>query len=183
MRAERIATFYHLVLFILTWGITCVLALVIVPGIHESGHAAACVIQGGAVTHWQPLPFRGEADMGCTQITALVCAAGPLTSAAVWLLCTYLFRRQAVRLTPGPLFTFLTALWFWWSFWAFGEFVMDGIHAYSDVPVHHDTGYFVRLTGINPAVASAAIFAVIAVLSVPLVRAVAHTLREGGFGQ
>ena len=183
MRAGRTGDLYHMILFVLTWSVTFILALAIVPAIHEAGHAAACLAQGNTVTHLQPLPFRGEADMGCTQITALVCAAGPLTSAAVWLLCTYLFRRQVVRLTPGPLFTFLTALWFWWSFWAFGEFVMDAIHAYSHVPVHHDTGYFVQLTGINPAVASAAIFAVIAVLSVPLVRAGTHTLREGGFGQ
>lgn len=183
MRAERIATLYHLVLFILTWGITCVLALVIVPGIHESGHAAACVIQGGAVTHWQPLPFGTEADTGCTKITPFFCAAGPFTSAVAWLLCTYVFSRQAARLGPGYPFTFTTALWFWWSFWVFGELVMDAIHAYSDVPLHHDTGYFVRLTGINPTVASATIFAVIAILSVPFVRVVAATLREGGFGE
>jgi hypothetical protein len=64
----------------------------------------------------------------------------------------------------------------------FGELFMDALHAYSDVPLHHDAGYFVRLTGINPTIACAAILAVIAILSVPLIRVVAQTLREGGFG-
>jgi hypothetical protein len=77
---------------------------------------------------------------------------------------------------------FVAALWFWWSFWVVGELFMDAIHAYSDVPLHHDAGYLVRLTGINPTLASATIVAVIAILSVPLVRVVAQTLREGGFG-
>ncbi len=182
MRAGRIGDLYNVLLFILTWGVTCILALAIVPAIHEVGHAAACLTQGNSVTHLQPLPFGAEPDTGCTQITPFVCAAGPLTTAAAWLLCTYSFRRLAVRLTPGHLFTFLSALWLWWSFWAFGEFVLDAIHAYSDVPLHHDTGYFVHLTGINPALASATMFVAIAVLSVPLLRAAAHTLREGGFG-
>jgi len=155
---------YNVLLFILTWGVTCILALAIVPAIHEVGHAAACLTQGNSVTHLQPLPFGAEPDTGCTQIMPLVCAAGPLTTAAAWLLCTYSFRRLAVRLTPGHLFTFLSALWLWWSVWAFGEFVMD---AYSDVPLHHDTGYFVHLIGINPAFASATMFVAIAVLSVP----------------
>jgi len=59
---------------------------------------------------------------------------------------------------------------------------MDAIHAYSDVPLHHDAGYFVRLTAINPTVASVMMLAVIAILSVPFGRVVARTLREGGFG-
>ncbi len=59
---------------------------------------------------------------------------------------------------------------------------MDAIHAYSGVPLHHDAGYFVLLTGINPTIASVAILVVIAILSVPLIRVVAQTLREGGFG-
>jgi len=80
------------------------------------------------------------------------------------------------------LSNFIAALWFWWSFWVFGELFMDAIHAYSGVPLHHDAGYFVLLTGINPTIASVAILVVIAILSVPLIRVVAQTLREGGFG-
>jgi len=52
----------------------------------------------------------------------------------------------------------------------------------SDVPLHHNAGYFVRLTGINPAAASITILAVIAILSVPLVRVAIQTLRTEGFG-
>ena len=76
--AERIASLViQLISFILTSGITCILALIIVPTIHESGHAAACVIQGGAVTHWQPLAIGSEADTGCsTGVTPFLCAAG-----------------------------------------------------------------------------------------------------------
>jgi hypothetical protein len=58
--AERIASWVNqLISFILTSGITCILALIIVPTIHESGHAAACIIQGGVVTHWKLL-FRNR---------------------------------------------------------------------------------------------------------------------------
>jgi 4-hydroxybenzoate polyprenyltransferase len=78
---------------------------------------------------------------------------------------------------------FAATLWFWWSFWVFGELFMDAVHAYSDVPLHHDAGYFVRLTGISPAIASGAILTVTAILSVPLIRVVAQELREGGFGE
>src|SRR5216683_1196899 len=50
MRAGRIATsMCQFVLFILTWITTFILALIIVPTIHESGHAAACLIRGGAL--------------------------------------------------------------------------------------------------------------------------------------
>src|SRR5713226_28844 len=96
MRAGRIATsMCQFVLFILTWITTFILALIIVPTIHESGHAAACVIQGGAVTHWQPLPFGTEADTGCSAgLTPFLCAAGSLTSIATWLLCTHVFSRH-----------------------------------------------------------------------------------------
>lgn len=55
-------------------------------------------------------------------------------------------------------------------------------NAYSDVPLHHDGGYFVRLTGINSTVASAAILGVIAILSVPLICVAIQTLRTEGFG-
>ncbi len=58
---------------------------------------------------------------------------------------------------------------------------MDAIHAYSDVPLHHHAGYFERLIGINPTIASAAILAVIAILSVPLWRVAIQTLRTEGF--
>ena len=75
--AERIASLVsQLIFFILTSGITCILALIIVPTIHESGHVAACIIQGGAVSHWKPLPFGNEADTACsTGISPFLCAA------------------------------------------------------------------------------------------------------------
>ena len=186
MRGERIATsVYHFILFILTWAITLVLALIIVPGIHESGHAGACLIEGGTVTQWRPLAFGTgtEAHTACSaKLDPLFCAAGSLTSVVAWLLCTYGFNRHAARLGTGHLGNFVAALWFWWSFWVFGELFMDAIHAYSDVPLQHDAGYFDRLTGINPTAASAMILAVIAILSVPFGRVVARTLSEGGFG-
>jgi len=47
------ARLLDLIFFIFIWGITPVLALMIVPSIHESGHAAACLIEGDAVTQWQ----------------------------------------------------------------------------------------------------------------------------------
>ena len=162
---------YQFVLFIFTWAITCIMALIIVPSIHESGHAGACLIQGGTVTHWQPLAIGAEADTGCSaKLTPFFCAAGSLTSIIAWLLGTYVFSRRAARLGTGHLRTFAATLWFWWSFWMFGELFMDAVHAYSDVPLHHDAGYFVRLTGISPAIASGAILTVIAILSVPLIR-------------
>ncbi len=184
MRAERIATsVYQFVLFILTWAATFILALIIVPTIHESGHAAACVIQGGAVSHWQPLPFGTEADTGCSGgLTPFLCAAGSLTSIAAWLLCTHVFSKHGTLLGTGRLWNLAAALWFWWSFWVFGELFKDALHAYSDVPLHHDAGYFVRLTGINPGAASITILAVIAILGVPLVRVASQTLRTEGFG-
>lgn len=93
-----------MIFFILTSGITCILALIIVPTIHESGHAAACIIQGGAVTHWQPLPFGTEADTACsTGLTPFLCAAGSLASIAAWLLCTYVYSRHATRLHGTPV--------------------------------------------------------------------------------
>ena len=184
MRAERIATsVYQFVLFILTWAATFILALIIVPTIHESGHAAACVIQVGAVSHWQPLPFGTEADTGCSGgLTPFLCAAGSLTSIVAWLLCTHVFSKHGTLLGTGRLWNLAAALWFWWSFWVFGELFKDALHAYSDVPLHHDAGYFVRLTGINPGVASITILAVIAILGVPLVRVACQTLRTEGFG-
>ncbi len=185
MRAERIATsVYQLVLFILTWAITCILALIIVPSIHESGHAGACFIQGGTVSHWQPLAIGAEADTGCSpKIPPFFCAAGSLSSIIAWLVCTYVFSRSAAHLSigTGRLRIFFAALWFWWSSGC--SVFMDAVHAYSDVPLHHDAGYFVRLTRISPATASGAILTVIAILSVPLIRVVAQELREGGFGR
>jgi len=184
MRVDRIATsVYQFVLFILTWACTFILALIIVPTIHESGHAVACLIEGGAVTQWRPLAFGSEPHTACSaKLAPFFCAAGSLTSVIGWLLCTYIFSRRVAQLGTGDLWNFVAALWFWWSFWVFGGLFMDALHAYSDVPLHHDAGYFVRLTGINPSIACAAILAVIAILSVPLVRVVAQTLREGGFG-
>ncbi len=67
MRVERIATSVcQFVLFILTWVITFILALIIVPGIHESGHAGACLIEGGTVTQWYPLGFGTEPHTACS---------------------------------------------------------------------------------------------------------------------
>ena len=182
--AERIVGLVNqLISFILTSGITCILALIIVPTIHESGHAAACIIQGGAVTHWQPLPFGTEADTGCSAgLTPFLCAAGSLASIAAWLLCTYVYSRYATRLGTGRLWNLTATLWFWWSLWVSGELSMDALHAYSDVPLHHDAGYFVHLTGINPVVASITILAVIAILGVPFVRVARQTLATEGFG-
>lgn len=140
MRAERIATsVYQFVLFILTWAITFSMALIIVPGIHESGHAGACLIEGGTVTQWRPFAFGAEPHTACNaQLAPFFCAAGSLTSVVAWLLCTYVFSRRAALLGTGHLRNFVAALWFWWSFWVFGELFMDTIHAYSDVPLHHD---------------------------------------------
>jgi hypothetical protein len=182
--AERIASVVsQLIFFILTSGVTCILALIIVPTIHESGHAAACIIQGGVVTHWKPLPFGSEADTGCSAgLTPFLCAAGSLASIAAWLVCTYVYRRHATRLGTGRLWNFAAMLWLWWSVWVFGELFMDALHAYSDVPLHHDTGYFVRLTGINPAVASIMNLAVIAILGVPFVRVARQTFATESFG-
>ncbi len=184
MRVERIATSVcQFVLFILTWVITFILALIIVPGIHESGHAGACLIEGGTVTQWYPLGFGTEPHTACSaKLDPFLCAAGSLTSVVAWLLCTYVFGRHAARLGTGHVWNFVAALWFWWSFWVFGELFKDAVHAYSDVPLHHDAGYFVRLTGINPAAASITILAVIAILGVPLVRVASQTLRTEGFG-
>jgi hypothetical protein len=50
------------------------------------------------------------------------------------------------------------------------------------VPLHHDAGYFVHLTGINPVVASIAIVAVMAILGVPFSRVARQTVRTEGFG-
>ncbi len=136
------------------------------------------------VTHWQPLAIGAEVDTGCSaKLTPFFCAAGSLTSIIAWLLCTCVFSRRAARLGTGHLRSFAATLGFWWSFWVFGELFMDAVHAYSDVPLHHDAGYFVRLTGISPAIASGAILAAIAILSVPPIRVVAQELREGGFGE
>ena len=123
MRAERIATLvYRLALFIFSWAITCILALIIVPSVHESGHAGARLIQGGTVTHWQPLAFGAEPDTGCSaKLTPFFCAAGSLSSIIAWLACTYVFSRSAAHLGTGHLRIFFAALWFWWSFWVFSE--------------------------------------------------------------
>jgi hypothetical protein len=172
----------QLIFFILTSGITCLLALNIVPTIHESGHAAACIIQGGAVTHWQPLPFGTEADTACsTGLTPFLCAAGSLASIAAWLVCTYVYSRHATRLGTGRLWNFVAMLWFWWSVWVFGELLMDARHAYSDAPLHHDAGYFVHLTGINPTVASATTLLIVAMLAMPFSRVARRTVRTEGF--
>ena len=174
---------YQFVLFILTWAITFIVALIIVPTIHESGHAGACLIEGGAVTQWHPSAFGSEPHTACSaKLAPFFCAAGSLTSVVGWLLCTYIFSRRAARLGTGHLWNFAAALWLWWSFWMFGELFMDALHAYSDVPLHHDAGYFVRLTGINPTVLSITILAVMAILGVPFVRVARQTLATEGFG-
>ena len=184
MGARQIAArVLDLVLFIFIWAITPVLALMIVPSIHESGHAAACLIEGGAITQWRLMPFGMEPHTTCTRITPLFCFAGSFTSIVAWLLCTYVFSRQVGRMGTGHLFNFVAALWFWWSFWVFGELLEDAFHAYSDVPLHHDAGYFVRLTGINPTVASATMFALLAILIVPFLRVGARTLKTQNTGK
>ena len=184
MRIDRIGTsVYQFVLFILTWASTFILALIIVPTIHESGHAVACLIEGGAVTQWRPLAFGSEPHTACSaKLAPFFCAAGSLTSIAAWLLCTYVYSRHATRLGTGRLWNFAATLWLWWSLWVFGELFMDALHAYSDVPLHHDAGYFVRLTGINPAVVSITILAVMVILGVPFVRVARQTLATEGFG-
>lgn len=184
MSASQIAARgLDLLLFIFIWGITPVLALIIVPSIHESGHAAACLIEGGAVTQWRLMPFGMEPHTTCTRITPSFCVAGSFTSIAAWLLCTYVFSRRVGRLGEGYLFNFAAALWFWWSVWMFGELFEDGLHAYSDVPLHHDAGYFVHLTGIDPTVASVAMFALLAILIVPFLRVGARTLKAQTTGK
>jgi hypothetical protein len=184
MSARRIAArVCDLVFFVFIWGVTPVLALMIVPSIHESGHAAACLIQGDAITQSQLTPFGSEAHTACTRITPLFCAAGTLASITAWLLVTYIFNRQVGRLGTGHVFNFVAALWFWWSFWVFGELIEDALHAYSDVPLHHDAGYFVHLTEINSTLASATIFALLAILIVPFLRVGARTLKTQNSGQ
>ena len=180
---QKAARLFDLVLFIFIWGITPVLALIIVPSIHESGHAAACLIQGGAVTQWRLMPFGMEPHTTCTRITPLFCAAGSFISIVAWLLCTYIFDRQVGRLGTGHLFNSAAALWFWWSVWVFQELFGDAVHARSDAPLHHDAGYFVHLTGINPTVASATMFALLAILFVPFLRVGARTLKTQNTGK
>lgn len=184
MSARQIVTRgFDLVLFVFIWGITPVLTLIIVPSIHESGHAAACLIEGGEVTQWRLMPFGMEPHTTCTRVTPLFCGAGSFASIVAWLFCTYIFSRQVGHLGTGHLFNFVASLWFWWSIWVFGELLEDAFHAYSDVPLHHDAGYFVRLTGINPTIASATMFALVAILIVPFLHVGARTLKSQNTGK
>ena len=61
-------------------------------------------------------------------------------------------------------------LWCFWSFLFCAELFPDALHAYTDVSLQSDAGYFVHVTGINPLVASTTVLVVIALLSVPLIR-------------
>jgi len=107
---------YQFVLFILTWACTFILAMIIVPTIHESGHTVACLIEGGAVTQWRPLAFGSEPHTACSaKLAPFFCAAGSLTSIAAWLLCTYVYSSHATRLGTGRLWNFAATLWPWWS--------------------------------------------------------------------
>jgi hypothetical protein len=122
---------------ILTSGITCILALIIVPTIPESGHAAACIIQGGAVTHWKRCLSEAKQKRAVAPALPVLVRRG-LVRQHRRLVCTYVYSRHATRLGTGRLWTVAAMLWFWWSVWVFGEIFMDALHACSDVPLHHD---------------------------------------------
>jgi hypothetical protein len=160
--------------------VAMVLARIIVPGLHETGHAVACLAEGHLIVEWHPFPIGNYGPhTSCPPVTWPIAAAGTLTSIVAWIFAAYVFVRLLDRLRSAHLFVlvFVAMLWFGWSAWLFEELAGDALHAYSDVPPLHDAGYFVRLTGINPAVASTVMLVVIAVLFWPFARISIRALR------
>jgi hypothetical protein len=144
-----------------------VLARFIVPGLHETGHAVACLAEGHHIVEWDPFLIGNHGPhTECPPITWSIAAAGSLTSIIAWTFATNIFVGLLDRLRTGHLFVrvFVAMLWFGWSLWLFEELAGDAIHAYSDVPLSHDAGYFVHLTGTNPVLVSGAVATVIAVV-------------------
>jgi hypothetical protein len=162
-----------------------VLARIIVPGLHETGHAVACLAEGHPIVEWHAFPIGNYGPhTSCPPVTWPIAAAGTLTSIVAWIFATSVFVRLLDRLRSAHLFVFafVAMLWFGWSAWLFEELAGDALHAYSDVPPLHDAGYFVHLTGINPTVASAAMFALVAILIVPFLHVGARTLKSQNTG-
>ena len=167
MTSEKITSSVRGLVTILSAGI---LALILVPTRHESGHAAVCLIDGVVGTQLQPFGAHPQTRCLPPTLTPIRIAAGSLTSVAARLLFTYVVNR-APRPIRGSFWNFIATLWFFWSFWLFcDELFGDALHAYADVSLQTDAGYFVHVTGINPLVASATVVARIALLSLPLVR-------------
>jgi hypothetical protein len=140
---------------------TFILGLIVVPAIHELGHSAVCLIQGGAVTNWTFVFFSHHTP--CTKPTAVAVAAGPLTSIGAWLLCTAVFNWQVGRLKMRYLFNFAVWLWLWWSFFFFHEQSSHAYYAYL-AALPDDGGRFVQMTGLSPVLIGTTIVAVIVIL-------------------
>jgi hypothetical protein len=136
---------------------------IIFGDIHEGGHALACLALGGNVGGFRAwlhgvLPFRNPPGTDCSikPYSALVWAAGPLTSIVEWVTIAFIVNILLNCATIEPssrrrfLWSLLSVFWVWWCLWFLGELFNDARHAYAPPSVRQDSTQFVHVTGINP---------------------------------
>jgi len=77
-------------------------ALVVCPFFHESGHALACYAQGYSVIHFSPFGFHPRTD--CTENNTWVsAAAGTAASVTIWFVITAIFNHWLLPRYRGNL--------------------------------------------------------------------------------
>jgi hypothetical protein len=125
--------------------------------IHETGHALACVLQGGFVADWYALlQLDGMTD--CKPSSNIVTTiGGPALQLAVWIFATLAFYRHAARSSTANITVLLlVTAWLPWSVWNIMQPISWTQHLTPTAThagrIEWDPARFIRLTHVNPAV-------------------------------
>lgn len=134
--------------------------------IHESGHALACVAQGGTVTNWPQALYQGGTDCKPDHIVnVLTTLGGPAVQLAVWILATVALMRSASRRTTATRTQLILAcLWAGWSPWNVLQPVFWLRHLTPTGQTNWDGARFIQLTHAAPAAVAAGCWAILAML-------------------
>lgn len=126
-------------------------ALVVCPFFHESGHALACYAQGYSVMHFSPFGFHPSTD--CTENnTWISAAAGTAASVTMWFVITAILNHWLLLRYRGNLawLSLFSAVWFAWSYIFLGEVLNWAWLVHSTRNPPPDTARFATVTHIRP---------------------------------
>jgi|SRR6266851_5093962 len=131
--------------------------------VHESGHALACVAQGGTVANWGRL-LKGNTDCK-PSINVLTTVGGASLQLSVWILATAALMWWASRWTTANRTQLATALfWVGWSLHNVLQPISWMRHLTPTGKTEWDPARLIRLTHVDPATVVASSWVVFALL-------------------
>jgi hypothetical protein len=157
---------------------SALLGLFLTHAVHESGHALACVAQGGYDPHWSAL-LRPNGMTNCKPtIDVITTIGGPVVQLSVWIVGTVALMLWASHWTTlNAVQTGSVLFWVGWSLSNVSQPISWMRHLTPTNGTEWDPARLIRLTHISPAtvitgswVAFAVLLGIAAVCSIRLAR-------------